>query len=961
MHLALFFAGYVLAAGFAKWLAIIPDTGISIWPPGGLFVATLLLARSSHVAWWVADGLAAELLANWLWFHNPAAVAGLLYAGNALCAVTGAWMIIRYSRSAATLETLRDVAALVLLGAIVAPMIAATVGAVTLAWSEGQPFSRAWPLWWVGDATGVLIVAPLVLVGAAGWQNRVRMPVARIVEAALVALVVVIAAAVSLGGHLPFAYIVMPPLLWAAVRFEFQGAVVTVVTLTIMAAAFTVAGVSPFSGDAVSQQNKSLMLQLFLAISALAALVVAAVAQQFRRTKLALLSVNEDLEIRVANRTQELVESRNRYKTLADNSPDILARFDRELRHVFVNAAVERATGRKPEEFIGKTNLELGMPETRCDEWARELQAVFDTGAARELDFSLNGPDGTRYYEGRLVPEFADDGEIKHVLAVTRDATDRVFARRSLQEADRRKTEFLAILAHELRNPLAAIRGAVHLLGIKSSTPKRLELATAVIDRQSKSMARLIDDLMDVNRISRGNVTLKLESVDLNEVLHGAIETTRPGVEESHHALSMSSHDGPVVVHADRIRLAQVFVNLIGNAAKYMDPGGRIVINVERRAAEVVVSVRDSGIGIAADKLPGLFEMFSQVESALSRSRGGLGIGLCLVKQLVEMHGGRVEACSEGLGKGSEFVVHLPSASVQLVRPNQTDDVSRHEHVKLRLLIVDDNEDGATTLEAILDAMGHAVRTAATGEQGVRIAAEWRPDVVLCDLGLPDLDGYSVCERIRSQAGAAGVHLVAVTGWGQDEYRQRSAEAGFDRHLVKPVDPQVLERTLANFRSRHDPGRLAELRRLMILDSSPERDFDAIAAAVAASLAVPIAIVNILDARRDWFKACVGLLQRESPAATSFCEAFFDSAEETIIAEDTTRDPRFQDHPLVVGQPHIRFYAATRLVVEGHVVGTLCAYDVRPRKITAGQVEELRSLAGSAVELFRRRARPVQV
>ena len=973
VHLAFFFAGYVLAAGFAQWLAINPGTGISVWPPSGLFIAALLLTDRGGMAAWLATGLAAELCANWLWFHNPLLVACLLYAGNALCAVTGAWLIARFGGSS-NLESLRDVLCLVLFGALIAPIVAATVGAATLSWHENQPFLQAWRLWWIGDATGVLIVAPLILVGAQGWLNRASVTVERVGEAGLVGLALVGAATLSLSGHLPFAYIVMPPLLWAAVRFEFKGAVVTVVTLALLAAVFTVQGVSPFSGDTASQLDRSVMLQLFLAISALSALIVAAVAQQHRLIRAALQTSLEELERRVEERTRALRESEHRLKTLADHSPDIFSRFDRDMRHVFVSAAVERATGRRAADFVGKTNREIGMPPARCVEWEQALLAVFDTGLPKALSFHINGPEGLRYYEGRLVPELDADGNVEHVLAITTDSTERELARREIQEADRRKTEFLAVLAHELRNPLAAVRGAVHLLSRKELEPARIQRAVQIIDRQSNVMTRLVNDLMDANRIGRGSVDLNLEPVQLKHVLDSAVETSRPLVEEAGHSLTWSLPDQPVIVSADRLRLAQVFSNLLNNAAKYSDPGGQIDIKVGLSDKEAVVAVADRGIGIPHDKLATLFEMFSQVESALSRSRGGLGIGLSVVKQLVELHGGRVEAHSDGLGNGSTFLVYLPVSQEVKTVTHETEDGSDGSRAgnsasngagnsegnsaspKFRVLIVDDNKDGAASLGEILVSMGHTVDIANRGRQAVEMAAEWLPDVVLCDVGLPDLDGYSVCRSIRTLPGGADIHLIAVTGWHHDDYRQQSADAGFDRHLVKPIDPKALVETLSSFRIRHDPQRLAELRRCMILDSSSERDFDAITAAVVSSLDVPIAMVNLLDARRDWFKACVGLTASESPAATSFCETMLDSSEDTVVIEDTTHAPRFQNHPLVVGEPHIRFYAATRLVVNGHVLGTLCAYDVRPRQISPRQIEELSLMATAVVELLQRRS-----
>ena len=283
------------------------------------------------------------------------------------------------------------------------------------------------------------------------------------------------------------------------------------------------------------------------------------------------------------------------------------------MRHVFVSAAIERSTGRRPAEFVGKTNREIGMPPLRCVEWEQALLAVFDTGVHRALSFHINGPQGLRYYEGRLVPEFDADGNVEHVLAITTDSTDRELARREVQEADRRKTEFLAVLAHELRNPLGAIRADVHLLSRKDLEPAKIQRAVQIIDRQSNVMTRLVNDLMDANRIGRGRVDLGFEPVLLKQVLDSAVETSRPLLEEAGHSLTWNLPDIPVVVSADRLRLAQVFSNLLNNAAKYSDPGGQIRIKVALSDAEVVVAVADQGIGIPNDKLATLFEMFSQV------------------------------------------------------------------------------------------------------------------------------------------------------------------------------------------------------------------------------------------------------------------------------------------------------------------------------------------------------------
>ena len=368
----------------------------------------------------------------------------------------------------------------------------------------------------------------------------------------------------------------------------------------------------------------------------------------------------------------------------------------------------------------------------------------------------------------------------------------------ALKDADRRKDEFLATLAHELRNPLAPVRNAVEILRMKGPDIPELHWARDIIDRQTQAMAQLIDDLMDISRINLGKLKLKREQVELANIVQGAIETSRPLIENMGHELTMTLPPGLVIVDADRTRLAQVFLNLLNNAAKYTDRGGRIELRAELQGSDVVVSVTDSGIGIPADKLPTIFEMFSQVEGALSRSQGGLGIGLCLVKRLVKMHGGSVEAQSGGPGQGSEFVVRLPIVVEQTYPRQASDDGDKAQPTSdLRILVVDDNRDAAESLAMLLKMMGNSIHTAHDGEEAVTAAREFQPNVVLCDIGLPKLNGYEACRQMKAQAWDKNMILIAMTGWGQDDDRRKSEEAGFDHHMVKPVDPQALMKLLA--------------------------------------------------------------------------------------------------------------------------------------------------------------------
>jgi signal transduction histidine kinase len=367
-----------------------------------------------------------------------------------------------------------------------------------------------------------------------------------------------------------------------------------------------------------------------------------------------------------------------------------------------------------------------------------------------------------------------------------------------LRDANRRKDEFLATLAHELRNPLAPVRNAVQVLRLNGLASPELQRACELIDRQVQAMSRLIDDLMDVGRINQGKIQLRRERVELARVVQDAIESTQPLIDELGHQLAIALPDGELPLEADATRLAQAFMNLLNNAAKYMDAGGRIELSVTREGSDAVLSVRDGGIGIQADRLDGVFEMFSQVETALSRSRGGLGIGLSLTQRLVEMHGGTVVARSKGLGHGSEFVVRLPLASEsrEEVAPAPPEDRApppRGQPVAgLRILVADDNRDAAETLAALLGLTGHTVRNVHDGEAALAAAADFAPQVVLLDIGMPKLNGYETCRRLRAQPGGAGMKIVAITGWGQSEDLRSSEEAGFDKHLVKPVDPQEL-------------------------------------------------------------------------------------------------------------------------------------------------------------------------
>ncbi len=402
---------------------------------------------------------------------------------------------------------------------------------------------------------------------------------------------------------------------------------------------------------------------------------------------------------------------------------------------------------------------------------------------------------GTLAFGSRSRDEFDEEelGFLQTICHYVAVRSERLRLLQQLRDGDRRKDEFLAMLAHELRNPLAPIRNAVQFLQMKGPSEPSLQKAREIIDRQAQHMSRLIDDLLDVSRISRGKLTLQKQQACLLPILTNALEASRPLIEANRHELTVSLPSEPIYLEADTTRLAQVFLNLLNNAAKYTDPRGRIWLTAERQGSDVVVRVKDNGTGIPTDKIPLLFEMFSQIQASLSRAQGGLGLGLHLVKRLVEMHGGSVVVNSDGLGKGCEFVVRLP-VIVEASRASipKKEDGSAVATSSLRILIVDDNPDGVDTLGVVLRLMGNEICTAYDGEEAVAAAGEFRPDVILLDIGLPKLNGYEACRRIRQQPWGKSMILIAVTGWGQEDDRRRSHEAGFDKHLVKPVDPLAL-------------------------------------------------------------------------------------------------------------------------------------------------------------------------
>jgi PAS domain S-box-containing protein len=465
------------------------------------------------------------------------------------------------------------------------------------------------------------------------------------------------------------------------------------------------------------------------------------------------------------------------------------------------NKGAEDMYGWTPDEARGKTLDKLLQTETAA---RAALNDRLDQQGRWEGELRQVRKDGTPILvQSREVLVRAEDGTRAAVLSIKRNVTELRRMVEALKDADRRKDEFLAMLAHELRNPLGPIRNAVGIMTLAGDDPTSVALARDMLERQVAQLGHIIDDLVDISRIVEKKISLEKSTVELRKIVEVALETCRSQIEGREHRLKLSLPTEPLYIHGDQVRLSQVLINLLNNSARYTGRGGEIAISAERAPAHsggqgpanspgnVVVRVRDSGIGISAELLPHVFDAFTQGDSGYHR--GGLGVGLSIVQSLVEMHGGDVQALSAGSGKGSEFVVRLPLVEPPQ-QPEQAEAVGRQLQTatRRRVLVVDDNTDHAESLSFLLKLMGHDTRLAHDGEAALQVAAEFEPNVALIDIGLPRLNGYEVARRLREQPRLRNAVLVAQTGWGQESDRVRSHEAGFDHHLVKPVAPEVL-------------------------------------------------------------------------------------------------------------------------------------------------------------------------
>ncbi len=1182
--LALFAMAYVLTGGLGHGLALVPGVSIIFWPPAGIFLAALLLAPLPTWPWWVAVACASELVCNALWFHNPISLALVYFSANALEALTGALLVRRFAPRPFRLETLEEAGWFVLLCAGVAPLVGAAVIATTDALIGKHRFFDAFGLVWLGDGSGLLISAPLTIFVVRGWGNRKHIPARRFNEAWVLLFALLAVTEFALLGLLPSIYVVLPLLLWAAARFQLQGAAVALAVVTLMLAGYGAERIGDAPTGPSLMHDRIVRLQTFLAVSAACALFVGSLSSQRERAMEALRASNRQLELRVAQRTAKLEQSERTLRLFVEHAPAAIAMLDREMRYLAASrrwvqdynlpndlvghchydhfpqigerwkqvhrralgGTIERAeeesfrgsdgselwllwevrpwlaadgsvggiiiftediTHRKRAERAqrdGERRLRLALEASDTGLWTWDLntdavtwspecyrihglaEGAFEgTGEAffrlvhlddrdrvearvrsaverdelYECEFRVVRPDGRiawvanrgraelddagelrgvigtitdisarklaeqaiaeselrfrtmadstpvmiwvtdargeielvnraycdffgitaaqvrppgtwrvllhpddeeayvaqylaairerapfhsetrvragdgtwRWLASYAVPRFSPDGDFVGYVGSSPDITDRKLAEKAqaesearfrraanagrlliyevslesaamaevyglhhivgedaqdglssewwharihpedlprhreylqdclqnpgctsyvvryrvrhadgswrtvedhatiersggvprylvgtisdiseqqqaaqrLREEDRKKDEFLATLAHELRNPLAPIMNSVILLDhIGSPDPLAVE-ARATIHRQMLHLVRLVDDLLDLSRITQGKIHLEYQRIDLRTCVRHALEVIETARREKKQTLRVDLPDEPLEIEADDARVTQIVGNLLTNACRYTPTGGEVSVTVRREEADAVVRVRDTGIGIPPDKLQDIFELFGQLQRPLEHTGGGLGIGLNLVRKLVDLHHGSITATSQGADKGSEFTLRLPAWSPQQANPSAVGvlvEAPGPPAVELanakaeiqggfrRILIADDNVDAAQSLAMLLQFSGYETKTAHDGLQAVELAREYQPDIVLLDIGMPKMNGYDACRAIRRELAGREPLMIAVTGWGQENDRRASSDAGFDQHLVKPID-----------------------------------------------------------------------------------------------------------------------------------------------------------------------------
>jgi PAS domain S-box-containing protein len=772
---------YVLAGKIGLHFAFLNASASPIWPPTGIALTAMLLLGPRI---WPAVFVGAFLV-NVTTAGSIATSLGIAL-GNTLEAVLGASLVRRFAGGRLAFARARDIFTFVGLAGLVSTTVSATIGVTSLALgghARWEDYGSVWLTWWLGDVAGNLVVAPLLLIWIEDHDlSRLR---ARALEAALLAACALIVSFAVFGGALPLgtrrypvAFVCIPPLLWAAFRFGQREASTLMVLMAGLAMAGTLRGVGPFARGSV---NESLLLvQAFMATMTLTILPVAALVWERRHADQAARLRQDQLRVALDAARMGTWEW-----TIATG-------------RVTWSPSLETMHGLAPGAFGG--TFEAFQADVHPDDREAVAAAIGDALArgTHHIEYRIVRPDGeTRWVEGRGEMFRNAAGRPERMLGVCIDVTERTrllereqAARAEAETANRAKDEFLAMLGHELRNPLGAISNAVHVLMRVESQERHGVAAREVIDRQVRRLSRLVDDLLDVSRAMSGKIVLERQTLDLADVVRRVLATFADRTQGYALLVEIQS----VWVAGDVVRLEQLITNLLENALKYTPRGGEIQASVRQEGGTAVFSVRDTGVGIPADLIHRIFDLFVQGDHSLDRTEGGLGIGLTLVRRIAELHSGSVEAASEGIGRGSRFTVRLPAATP----PRESGGAAAAAPVRTgrRVLVVEDNDDSRQMLVHLIRLLGHEVYEAADGLSAVDAVLRLEPDIALVDVGLPALDGYEVARRIRRASGQY-VHLVALTGYGRPEDRERALAAGYDAHLVKPVDPVRLASVLA--------------------------------------------------------------------------------------------------------------------------------------------------------------------
>jgi PAS domain S-box-containing protein len=801
--------GYYAGGSIGMGLRLVPGGPSEIWLPQGILLAAMLVSPARR--WWlytVALLPTHVLLTAVRNPHVPDSMMLVQFAGQIIQAAVAAALLRPILGNPPRLDSLRRMGAFIFGGTFLVPCIVQSlvVGAY-LARGFVHDFWGPWEQRVLARMAGAVIVAAPILYFAetgVAWIRRDRRRLAELmlVTACLLATVPVLFA--WKPGHPPLQWLVIVPLpflLWSAVRFGPGALGLHLLVVVLAALVCTRAGRGPFVAGSVAEIIVA--LQGFFLFISIPLMLLAALVAQYAQTAANL------------RRSQQVVlRSEEQVRNFVRHVPAAVAMFDTEMRYLIYSPRWLTDYQLGDQDLVGRSHYEVfsEIPERwkevhrRCLAGAVEVHEddsfVRSDGSLQSTRWEIRPWRNARNEIGGIIMFTEVTTERKRAEEDRRQLVAQARVAEALREVDRRKDEFLAMLSHELRNPLAPIAMAIEIMRLREPADDSIVWARDVIARQTAQLTRLVDDLLDVSRITLGKITLNRSALDLRPIVAQAVEAAQPLLSARDHQLAIDVSAGPLPVWGDGARLTQIISNLLNNAARFTADGGHIALAVRREGAQVVLSVKDDGVGIPPEMRERVFDMFTQIEWPAQRKQEGLGIGLALVKRLVEMHDGEIEARSEGSGRGSELVVRLPIAPDAMIADGMAPaarDAGRSRPE--RILVVDDNVDAAESLSRLLRLHAHEVRVVYDGLAALAAARDMHPDVVLLDIGLPKMDGLEVAKNLRAHGDGPRPLLVAMTGFGQAEDRARTAAAGFDHHLTKPVDPKLLQSLMQTARA----------------------------------------------------------------------------------------------------------------------------------------------------------------